>query len=72
MHRLSEKFKEKRINFIKYFEYPDCERSEAKDVIEEELKRCNFNISIPNLRNLVRGYCYLFVESDTVESNTED
>lgn len=72
MHRLSEKFKEKRLDFIKYFEYPDFERSEAKDVIEEELKRCNFNIEIPNLRNLVRGYCYLFVEPDTVESNTED
>ena len=64
MHRLSKKFKEKRLDFIKYFEYPDYERSEAKDVIEEELKRCNFNIEIPNLRNLVRGYCYLFVEPD--------
>ena len=72
MHRLSKKFKEKRLDFIKYFEYPNFERSEAKDVIEEELKRCNFNIEIPNLRNLVRGYCYLFVEPDTVKSNTED
>ena len=72
MHRLAIKFKKKRLDFIKYFEYPDFERSEAKDVIESESKRCNFNIEIPNLRNLVRGYCYLFVESDTVESNTED
>ena len=72
MHRLAIKFKKKRLDFIKYFEYPDFERSEAKDVIEAESKRCNFNIEIPNLRNLVRGYCYLFVESDTVESNTED
>jgi hypothetical protein len=66
MYRISKLFRENDFDLIDYFENTSRNKinnPRSTDYIYAEFKRCNYSNTVKNLKNLVKGYTYLFMEN---------